>query len=330
MTACRLLTRDALRSQSERRLALAFISSTRACAPIFVIVSRCLDFIVVLSVEGRDGTMSDTPERPSGGDHQDDDGVLYRDPSEINAFEIPHALGSLALFGGNTWLYQQAHNIGIVDKWLMHQEQELLHQKMSDDRPPLDLMWFISAQSQMWIFAAYELLRTWRENAARAVRLHESGGLPLRIAALRRELPYRHHDRLRQARELEIVLQNPSIISQVNEDLRRISMLFAQLEHLRVAIAKHQVAGTAKNPGPAYAPGYARINLYTGSMQYELSNEHYICGELSRREIADGLRNLPTGEPPTNEDIKAYRDFLRGVEKPPSPVEWGQAAADRG
>ena len=40
----------------------------------------------------------------------------------------------------------------------------------------------------------------------------------------------------------------------------------------------------------AIAPGYGRIDSWTGSLKYELGNGLYILDYISRRDIADSIR----------------------------------------
>ena len=46
------------------------------------------------------------------------------------------------------------------------------------ERTPSDTAMFVSAQSQMWIFALYELLRTWRSRTRKLIKWKENGAIP--------------------------------------------------------------------------------------------------------------------------------------------------------
>jgi len=67
-------------------------------------------------------------------------------------------------------------NIDLVDGHLEELEAELLQEYMANDRPPLPSMMFVSALSQMWVFAAYELLRTWRQRAREIMLVLDPSG----------------------------------------------------------------------------------------------------------------------------------------------------------
>ena len=97
------------------------------------------------------------------------------------------------------------------------------------------------------------------------------------------------------------------MILAITDDLARTHVVFGQLEFLRVALAK--VSGRPKQM--AYAPGYARIDRWTGSMSYELSSGPAILGEVTRRSFADGLRAIAV-EPavPSTENLASFDAFM--------------------
>jgi hypothetical protein len=64
----------------------------------------------------------------------------------------------------------QALSLDVIDEFLERQEAQLLSQYMEEERTPLPTVLFVSALSQMWIFALYEFLRTWRERAENILR----------------------------------------------------------------------------------------------------------------------------------------------------------------
>jgi hypothetical protein len=68
------------------------------------------------------------------------------------------------------YLGMQALNLNIVDNFLERQEAQLLAEYMEDERTPFPAVLFVSALSQMWVFALYEFLRTWRERAENILR----------------------------------------------------------------------------------------------------------------------------------------------------------------
>jgi hypothetical protein len=243
-------------------------------------------------------------------------GPRYRRPEDINQWELTQALDALALVGDDMFMRMQAFNLSVVDPFIMNLEAEVLRLLLEEDHAPVPESAFLLAQSQMWIFAVYELLRTWRQRVTDILDLHKNGGLELKAAALETKLPYQHFAREMRAKQLRRVVADPSLIDPINDDLRRTHMLFARIETLRVSIAKHEVSGRPK--AVAFRPGYGRINQWCGSLDFELENGRYIMGYISRRDIADDIRALANpGRPlPDDKTLKEFDDYMRGVEPP--------------
>jgi len=81
-------------------------------------------------------------------------------------------LTDLPLFR-NPYLNMQAQNIGIVDDLLVQMEVELWREYIDTEKTPFPAIMVVSALSQMWIFALYELLRTWKQMVNDLIRYHE-------------------------------------------------------------------------------------------------------------------------------------------------------------
>ena len=116
---------------------------------------------------------------------ENDDVPDYRDPGDIPESELRIALCGLNLLGDDLYLRMQTLNLSIVDQFLMGLEYDTL-QKLNDQESTPTEATFLSAMSQMWIFAAYELLRTWRQRAKEVLKLVQSGGLAQKVEALER------------------------------------------------------------------------------------------------------------------------------------------------
>ena len=241
-------------------------------------------------------------------DHQANDGPKYRQAETIGQLELREALLSLTLFGSDTNLRQQAFNLGLVDSFIMQLETQLLR-KYLDEESYVSEAAFVNAFSQMWIFAAYELIRTWRQRAKELITLAENGGLKVKLEHLRKNTAYVHAGRELHARQIEQVLADPSLVDRLRVDLRRIHMPYARMEALRISIAKHEVR---KSPHPAHMPVYGRINMSCGSLDYEISNAAVSLDIMNRRDIADHIRFIPQLTEPTDEDIASFDMALRG------------------
>lgn len=243
---------------------------------------------------------------PDDEDHYGE--VRYRNPALIEFYELPQALESLQFMTGDMFLKMQITNLSMVDQFIMTQETELLSEYLERDRTPMDLAMFVSAQSQMWIFAAYELMRTWRQRAKETIKLAQNGGLLLKAEALEKDEGYIHLGKAIRAKELREVAADPSLVGKIELDLRRSHIPFGRMEYIRVALAKHEVSGNAK--AIAYAPGYGRINMMTGALDYQMSSGKVILGNISRRDIADELRSLANAAVPDADEIKQFDDLM--------------------
>lgn len=258
-------------------------------------------------------------------DHDDadqlgDEGPQYRAPEEIDMWELPRSLGRLALFSSDSYLSMQANNLGLIDRWLMDLERQVLVRLIQEDRTPMDDAMFLSALTQMWIFAAYEVLRTWRQRAKEVLKLVRNSGLQLKIDALEQELGYLHFGKMLRASQLREVQEDPALADKLEKDFRRVHIVFAQLEALRVAIAKHEVRGRPNMP--ALAPGYARIDHLTGSLKYEIGSGRYVMDFVSRRDLSDALRAIDhDNEPQTAEELASFDAFMKGPGDDLSPPE---------
>jgi hypothetical protein len=248
-----------------------------------------------------------------------DDFPEYRAAEEVSELELSNALRTLQMLGDDPYLRMQAVNLSVVDQFIMRLEYDALR-KLQDEESLGREGLFLSAQSQMWIFAAYELLRTWRQRAKDVLKWSENGGLEQKIKALERKLGYYHVGRKIRADQLRLVRDDPTMITKIKVDLRITHIPFGNLEHIRVALAKHEVRGEQKSI--AYAPGFGRIDQWCGSLGYELEFRHgSLAGTVSRRDIAEGLRAIADrSSAPTDEDLASFDECMRGPPSlPPDP-----------
>lgn len=236
-----------------------------------------------------------------------------RRAGEIGPNELFEALRALAGFNDNPFLVIQGQQLALVDNLLNGMEERALR-GMADDEKPMTQRALLGALSPMWIYAAYELLRTWRQRCEEIVRLAASGGFDLKAQHLERETNYHHHDRELRAEQLRTARDNPEIVQRMKDDLTRTEIGFTIIEFIRVALAKHEVSSKAKNKPIAFAPGLALPDRYTGSMVYELSNGGSIIGFHSRRDLAETIRSFPTAPIPSKEDLDGFREYLRPPE----------------
>lgn len=258
-------------------------------------------------------------DRDADGESDDDytdEVVPYVWFDQIDWSALRRGLSSLELFD-DLYLSLQITNLEIVDRFITEIEQEALQRV--GDKMDIGQLAFLNAQSQMWIFSAYELLRTWRQRAKDVVKLSKTGGLVLKIDALKKDPGYLHPTRLLRAEQLQRFASDKRIIETIREDLRRTHIQFALLEHLRVSLAKHEVSG--KPNQIAYAPGYGRVNSWCGSLDYQLESGRVILGTLSHRDVADAIRALTDRtDIPTDDDITSFDASMR-VSDFPDPLK---------
>ena len=199
------------------------------------------------------------------------------------------------------FLAMQALNIELVDDHLKELETDLLRKYIELERTPTADALFVSALSQMWVFAVYELLRTWRERAREIINWAQSFG---RIQAEQREDAIARkraeiERRAAEAGDVETRWQlferatDEAFVSDLRSALDRAEVIFHRVEAVRVTLAKHEIPRSGR--AYATAAGYARIDTTTGSMQWSIELGRNETELTSRRELADQLRTL--GEP---------------------------------
>jgi hypothetical protein len=74
------------------------------------------------------------------------------------ALNLAHPLHSAL---DDAFLRMQAFNLSLVDHFVMRLELQLHRARFNEEKGLGGDTAFLSAQTQMWIFAVYELLRTW-------------------------------------------------------------------------------------------------------------------------------------------------------------------------
>ena len=238
------------------------------------------------------------------------DARRHEPASSIDAGSLRSALCALALLGDDPFLSSQAFNLAIVDEWLTQIEADLLQSMIKEDRTPIQKAVFVSAQSQMWIFAAYELLRTWRQRAKDIGKWASTGGLQQKLAALKNDRGFLHFGREIRAGQIEKVLKDSGKIGAINDDLKRTHVTFVHLEAIRISLAKHEVR--RRHNSVALHPGYGRINQWCGALDYEIEMGRNSLGTANRRDIADGLRAIAHASVPSDDELADFDKFMRG------------------
>lgn len=243
-------------------------------------------------------------------DHDEHDEVPYASLKEIafgNTFE---GLCSLALLRGDMYLRMQAFNLQIVDEWTTRLEYQVLRDLFEQERTPPETH-FLNAQSQMWIMAVYEVLRTWRQRATYVEGLAKAGTLQQEIDKLKAEEGYFHAGKQARIALLEDTLKDRELVERIGRDRKRLHIAFRRIEAIRMNLAKHEERG--KKNSIAHMPGYGRINSWCGSLDYELAVGRAVLGTISRRDVAESIRALAdNADPPDDETLARFDTFMRG------------------
>ncbi|CAK1327639.1 Uncharacterised protein [Burkholderia pseudomallei] len=240
-----------------------------------------------------------------------DEGPQYDAPEAIDSMALYQSLSKLVFFDDDMYLRSQAQNLNLVDQFLMRLEYKVLRELFETDSTPPNTH-FLLAQSQMWIFAAYEMLRTWRQRGREIIKWHANHGLEQKLASLKERDKVGYHFGLRiRIEQIERVLNDETLVAELDSQLRHTYISFTRLEWVRVALAKHEVSGNPKQA--ARMPGYGRINNWCGSLDFELENGMYSMGYINRRDIADGIRSFDfTADPPDDDHLRSFDAFMSG------------------
>jgi hypothetical protein len=91
----------------------------------------------------------------------------------------------------------------LIDEFIAELELATLRKMMEQERTSAHAI-FLAAQSQMWMFAVYEVLRAWRERAKDVLKLHANGGLGFGA----KKVGFRHVGREMRAEQLRRVVNN--------------------------------------------------------------------------------------------------------------------------
>ena len=217
--------------------------------------------------------------------------------------ELHEVLGKLPLFE-NVFLHMQAVNISIVDQYIEGLEEDLLREYLDSDQPPLPKLHFLSAVTQMWVFALYELLRTWKQMVAElldyATALDRIRGksdfesrkkklIESRRIKLVRPKPSADLEEALYWRRFVRIERSQSFVKQLQKAKAAVTPVFLRVERVRVTLAKHEVP-RAGRPGRSYAAPYERMDTLTGSMRWIIDLSDGTSDFVTRRELADQCR----------------------------------------
>ena len=180
------------------------------------------------------------------------------------------------------FLHMQGQNVMLVDFHLRDLERDLLGKLHETDHPTFRAKRVVSALSQMWIFAVYELLRTWRQRIGDLKHGDQKPAVDLNFSAL-----YYNH-------QLDQLRENPAYAEELDRAVNLMEPLFRRIEALRMNLAKHEVPG--QRGVSATAPGWGRIDKMNGSVLWDVDLGNNRVDLVSRRSLADQLKTLVIDE----------------------------------
>jgi hypothetical protein len=203
----------------------------------------------------------------------------------------------------------QAQNIGIVDDMLKQMETEMWHEYIRTEHTPFPIIMFVSALSEMWIFALYELMRTWKQMVNEVITYHDQ------LEKIRSDPEF--EEKKKQLREVNKDAQRSDISKEMEETfyrggfrkveldrsyaafltivLDKVEPIFRKIENLRVTLAKHEIPKTYRKGKPAVravAPGYARIDSTTGTLCWMIETKDGYSDIISRGSLVENIQKL--------------------------------------
>lgn len=216
------------------------------------------------------------------------------------------------------FLGMQAMNVDLVDGTLESWEAELLRETIERERTPIESALTVSAFSQMWVFAVYELLRTWRQRvrdvlnwAERVVVLAGDEERRAAIEAKQQEIAAQGDQALYAELRWRVFegVDDPARIEELRLALNRTEIAYRAVEAVRLTLAKHELPRRAGVL--AYGAGYGRIDMDDGSIYWSIDLGDGEVAVISRRLLADMVRDI--GSP--NESIlpRDVQDAMRGM-----------------
>lgn len=200
------------------------------------------------------------------------------------------------------WLGMQSRNLAMVDMGLLRpMEAESLALYFAHMKTPAMELTFQSAVSQMWIFALYEFLRTWRERSSHLIKLadeyktvHPRKKVKFVADAVAVAAGKEKHVKIAMTFGSHTVgmIANDAFMNRIRDYHSKISPLFTEIEGLRVTLAKHEIPST--RGFVAEAPGYARMNCENGALYWHYSNKDGAVEQVDRRDVSDRFFDIDT------------------------------------
>ncbi len=219
-------------------------------------------------------------------DAEENEDIPYISEDELDFDIISACIKKLPFFNDDLFLGMQAINVGITDQSITNWEYGVLRELFTSDKTP-EATYALSAFSQMWIYALYEILRMWRDRRFQLNKLYKNGGIESKIDSLEDDDPANLTLEIR-IEQLKKYKEDSTYRNLIETTWAKIEPIYRMVELFRINLAKHSAPG--KDNAIPRAPGYGRINRWCGALDYELINSNGSYEYLNRRDIADSLR----------------------------------------
>jgi len=194
----------------------------------------------------------------------------------------------------DVWLGMQAQHIAAVEIGIIRPLELHTARKVFNEEGYGDLMLALNGVSQMWLFSLYEFLRTWRQRATQLLKLANqySRTKPVKQKAF---LAKTLADA--KAKEKHIFsgasfysdqvakVADPDFVASIKAYYEKTDGWFGFIEELRMNLAKHEVP--KKRGMVTEMPGYARMNIVTGTLYWQFIDAQGGLQKLDRREAAN-------------------------------------------
>jgi hypothetical protein len=194
----------------------------------------------------------------------------------------------------DVWLGMQAQHIAAVEIAIIRPLELHTAQKIFNEEAYVDVMLALNGVSQMWLFALYEFLRTWRQRATLLLQLADQYA---RTKPAKQEAFLAKTLTDAKGKEKHIFsgfsfysqqiskIADADFVASLKAYFNKTDGWFGLIEELRMNLAKHEVP---KARGMvAEMPGYARIDLVRGSLYWQFTDTQGRLQKLDRREAAN-------------------------------------------
>jgi len=211
----------------------------------------------------------------------------YPIPDQIDFSIITMGWRKLALLEDDLYLRMQGMNVGITDAVITDWEYSLLQEYIEIEKTPGHSAMHVSAFSQMWLLGAYEVMRIWRNRIYSYRKWYSSGGLRQTIENIGDDDPLNMTKKVRK-KQLERYRDDADFRERSDQQWMLFEPTYRMVELLRINLAKHAAPG--KDSVMPRAPGYGRINMMCGAMDFEVVDRDEFYYILNRRDVAEKLR----------------------------------------